>query len=237
MPTTAPRSEPVALVDEALAREYFPSTNPIGHRIRIDSGERAARWAVIVGVVATVKRSTVYQEMSWIESPTVYRPLAQQTPEAASLALRTAGGAVALRAAVDAARSELDPDAAIGYLEPVETSLARVLAYPRFRAAVFAGFAAFALLLAAAGLHGVLSQLVTQRTHELGVRLALGATQADIVRSWRPRARSRSSGDLPPDSQSPGPPRAGFRRCSMGFTRAILSRSRSYRWCWPWPLR
>jgi putative ABC transport system permease protein len=68
-------AEPVAIVNEALAREYFPSSDPIGQRIRI-AGEKSSVWAIVVGIAASVKTSTVFHEMGWIESPAVYLPMA-----------------------------------------------------------------------------------------------------------------------------------------------------------------
>jgi putative ABC transport system permease protein len=173
-------AEPVAIVNEALAREYFPSSDPIGQRIRI-AGEKSSVWAIVVGIAASVKTSTVFHEMGWIESPAVYLPMAQQTSDSAVLVVRTARAA-SVRPAVEDALRTLDPDAAVGYFEAVETGLGKLLSYPRFRAAVLAAFAAFALLLAAAGLYAVLSQLVARRGDEIAVRIALGALPRDIVR-------------------------------------------------------
>jgi predicted permease len=169
-------TERVALVDAALAKEYFGDGDPIGRRVRIRNDREPNRWATVVGVVATERRVIVYQEMNWIEPPTLFRPLAQHPGRSVSLVVRAAG-TPGIREAI----GRLDSDIAVGGLEPLRQKITAFLAYPRFRALVLGAFAAIALMLAAMGLHGVIAQFIAQRTHEIGLRLALGARPAHVT--------------------------------------------------------
>ncbi len=172
-------SGPVAVINDAIAREYFAGEDPIGKRICIgDSGEKNP-WRIIVGVAADEKSSTNYRQIGWVERGNVFEPLAQDPPRSVSVVLRAAGADLQHQIA------NIDGGVAIGDTVMMEARFGRLLAYPRCRAVLLGAFAGFSLLLAAIGLYGVLGQFVAQRTQESGVRMAVGATPVDVLRFIR----------------------------------------------------
>ena len=168
---------PVAVVNEAVVRKYFPGEDPIGKRIRFPGVENLNPWLTIVGVVADEKQSTPFQEMAWVSPPIVYRALAQQTNAAFDLVVRSSLPASGIQHEIES----LDPEVRISNVETMPHVVSRYLAYPRFRAVLMGGFAALGLLLAVVGLFGVLSQIVGQRTQEIGIRIALGAQRSHVL--------------------------------------------------------
>jgi putative ABC transport system permease protein len=175
-------TEPVAVVNQAFVQKYFRDEDPIGRRIREfrqnDNG--ANPWLRIVGVAGDKKQPSPYNAMAWQDLPLVYRALAQNAPPSIRLFIRTARERSAIGSDVQRTVASIDSSVALGELEAVDHSLSRILAYPRFRAAVLAAFAGLALLLALVGLYGILARQVALRTQEIGIRMALGARQTEV---------------------------------------------------------
>ncbi|HXJ43733.1 MAG TPA: FtsX-like permease family protein, partial [Bryobacteraceae bacterium] len=167
-----------AIVNEALVREYFPEANPIGQRVRT-FGFETGPWVTIIGVVANEKHPELMHEMSWAEQPMLYRPFDQDTPGWFSIAVRSStDGSPDLANAIIA----VDKTVPIAEISTMTRRLGAYLRYPQFRAMVIGVFAGLSLFLATIGLHGLLSQYVSQRTQEIGVRMALGAGRWNVIR-------------------------------------------------------
>jgi putative ABC transport system permease protein len=170
----APR---VAIVSEDVAGRTWPGQDPIGRRLKFDNAASNEPWWTIVGIV----RPTRYREL-FVPRPTLYVPAVQFQTGASLLVVRTTVPLDAVgRAARDAVRA-VDQTVQVMRVAPFAEMLQAPLARPRFTALVIAIFGAAALMLAAIGLYGVMATLVRQRHRELGVRLAIGATNADVRR-------------------------------------------------------
>ena len=171
-------SRPVVLVNQTMAKHYWPTASALGKRIKIGALDSKAPWLDVVGVVGDVK----HWSLADVPSPQIYQPLAQSPQRSATVVLRTAvdrpaGVAQAVRKEVLA----VDPNQPLGELQTMQQLVDRSTLVQTMSVVLLGFFGTVALLVGISGVFSVIYYLTTQRTHEFGIRMALGASRNDIL--------------------------------------------------------
>ncbi len=174
--TDADGTLPVAVISRSLARRYFPDEKPLGKKLKVGPVDDSSSWLTIVGIVDDV-------HYSWIDKndvPTIYRSYRQSPPYYASLVLRTDGEPLSFVPAVRSQVAAVDPDLSLFNIKALDKVISDSVVGIAYVAVMMGVLGIIALVLAAVGVYGVMSNAVSERTNEIGIRMAMGATANDI---------------------------------------------------------